>query len=402
MTADTRPLTVLLVHNFYQRPGGEDRVFETEGQMLEAAGHRVLRYTLHNDAVGGLGRAALAARSVWSRESYAAVEALVRDERVDVAHVHNTLPLASPSVYVAARRAGAAVVQTLHNYRLVCPGAYLMRDGALCHDCVGRAVALPGVRHGCYRGSRAATAVVAGTTALHRAAGTYRHAVDRYIALSKFARGVFARGGLPAERIAVKPNALADAPTLGPGGGPVLFAGRLSEEKGIDVFLEAWASDPALPPLDVAGDGPLAARVEAAAAADPRVRWLGWQDGDAMKRLVQHASLLIAPSTWYEGWPLTVVEAMASGTPVVATDHGAFREAVVDGVTGRLVPNRDPAALAAAVREMTAAPDALRAMRAVTHQTYHARYASATNYAQLRAIYAEAMHSRAADAGNPS
>lgn len=392
----TRPLTILLIHNFYQHPGGEDSVFETEGGVLEAHGHRVLRYTLHNDAVEGIGRAALAARTVWSRESYAAVEALVRDEGVDVAHVHNTMPLASPSVYVAARRAGAAVVQTLHNYRMVCPGAFLMRDGALCHDCVGRAVALPAVQHGCYRGSRAASAVLAGTMALHRAAGTYRHFVDRYIALSQFARDLFVEGGLPADRISVKPNALTEDPPLGPGGGPVLFAGRLSDEKGIGVFLEAWATDPTLPPLDIAGDGPLASQVEAAAAADPRIRWLGWQDGASMQRLVQHASLLIAPSTWYEGWPLVVVEAMASGTPVVATNHGAFREVVVDGVTGRLVPNKDAAALAAAVLDLTASPAALHAMREVTYQTYRARYASDANYDQLRAIYAEAMVSHAA------
>lgn len=395
-TGATRPLTVLLVHNFYQLQGGEDRVFETEGHVLEAMGHRVLRYTLHNDAVEGTGRAALAARTVWSRESYAAVEALVRDEAVDVAHIHNTLPLASPSVYYAARRAGAAVVQTLHNFRLVCPGALLMRDGALCHDCVGRAVALPAIQHGCYRDSRAATAVLVGTTALHRAAGTYDHAVDRYIALSEFARGQFVDGGLPADRIVVKHNMLADEPALGPGGGPVLFAGRLVEAKGIGLILEAWASDPSLPPLDIAGDGPLAAQVEAAASADPRIRWLGWQDSAAMNRLVQHASLLLAPSMWYEGWPLVVVEAMATGTPVVATRHGAFVEAVVDGITGRLVPNRDVAALAEAVHELTESPAALHDLRGATHQIYHSRFSREANYGQLRAIYAEAMASHAA------
>ena len=165
------PLTVLLVHNVYQKPGGEDGVFEREGAILEGRGHRVLRYQLHNDDVEGMGRAALAARTVWSRESAAEVAEIVRQQGVDVAHVHNTLPLVSPAVFQAARRAGAATVHTLHNYRMVCPGNLLLRDGELCHDCVGKAFAAPAVLHKCYRGSTAATAAVAAMTAIHRALG---------------------------------------------------------------------------------------------------------------------------------------------------------------------------------------------------------------------------------------
>ena len=148
-------------------------MFEREGALLEGRGHRVLRYVLHNDAVEGIGTAALAARTVWSREAYDHVRRLVEAEGVDVVHVHNTLPLASPSVFHAAHAAGAATVHTLHNFRLVCPGNLLLRDGRICHDCVGKAFAAPAVRHGCYRGSATATAAVAATTALHRVAGTW-------------------------------------------------------------------------------------------------------------------------------------------------------------------------------------------------------------------------------------
>ena len=389
-----RPLTALLVHNVYQQPGGEDRVFETEGGLLEEHGHRVLRYTLHNDAVEGLSRAALAARTVWSGEAHAEVLALVRRHAVDVVHVHNTLPLASPSVFWAARRGGAATVHTLHNFRTVCPGTLLLRDGRLCHDCVGRAFAAPAVRHRCYRGSAAATAAVAATTALHRAAGTYAHRVDRYVALSRAARDLFVAGGLPARKVAVKPNALARDPEPGPGGAGVLFAGRLTEEKGVRVLLDAWAQAPDLPALQVAGDGPLAAEVERAAAADPRISWLGWQGGEAMDALMGGAALLAAPSLWYEGWPLVATEAMGQGTPVVATDHGAFSEMIDEGWTGCLFPRGDAAALADRVRWALSDPDRLAVMRAATWQSFRDRYSRAANYRQLRAVYADALAER--------
>lgn len=392
-----RALTVLLVHNVYQQPGGEDGVFEREGGLLEEHGHRVLRYTLHNDEVEGMSRAALVARTLWSRPAYAAVRQTVEAEGVDVVHVHNTLPLASPSVFHAAHAGGAATVHTLHNYRLVCPGTLLLRDGQICHDCVGKAFAGPAVRHGCYRGSRAATAAVAATTALHRALGTWDRGVDRYIALSAFARDIFVEGGLPADRVVVKHNVPPSNPPLGPGGASVLFAGRLTPEKGVGVLLEAWAAAPDLPPLRIAGDGPMADDVARAAAADDRITWLGWQSGEAMADLMATAALVAVPSTVYDGPPLVVIEAMGHGTPVVASDHGPFPGMVDDGETGRLFACGDAAALAAAVREMAADPDLLGALRERTWQRARERFARDVNYRRLRAIYADAIRQHAVE-----
>ncbi|PAP78820.1 hypothetical protein BSZ37_16735 [Rubrivirga marina] len=384
-------MTVLLVHNVYQHRGGEDGVYERERELLEERGHRVLCYELHNDDVDGMGRLALATRTLWSREAYAEVRRIVEAEGVDVVHVHNTLPLASPSVFHAAHAGGAATVHTLHNFRMVCPGNLLLRDGRLCHDCVGKAFAAPAVRHKCYRGSAAATAAVASTIAAHRALGTWDHAVDRYVALSEFARGVLADGGLPADRIAVKHNAAEGVPIDGPGGDHVLFAGRLANGKGLSVLLDAWALDPTLPTLKIAGDGELADLVREAAEADDRIEWLGWLDPDAMVWTMATAGLLVAPSMWYEGWPLVAVEAMGVGTPVVATDHGAFSEMIEDGVTGRLFPRGDAAALAAAIRELTSDPDRLDAMRAQTRMRFAERYSRDVNYRELRVIYDDAI-----------
>ncbi len=390
------PLTVLLVHNVYQQPGGEDGVFEREGALLEEHGHRVLRYVLHNDDVEGMSKAALAARTLWSRAAHDEVRQIVEAEGVDVVHVHNTLPLASPSVFWAAQEGGAATVHTLHNFRMVCPGNLLLRDGKICHDCVGKAFAEPAVRHACYRDSRAATAAVASTTALHRALGTWETKVDRYIALSAFARDLFVEGGLPADRVAVKHNAPPTDPRPGPGGDYALFAGRLDRGKGLQVLLDAWALDIELPPLRIAGDGPLSQMVQDAAAYDARIEWLGWQKSDALATLMGGAAMLVTPSMWYEGWPLVAVEAMGQGTPVVATNHGAFPEMVSHGETGRLFPRGDSAALTVAIREMMDDRDGLQAMRCRTIKRFEGRFSRAVNYAELRQIYADAIAQRAA------
>ncbi|WP_412068173.1 glycosyltransferase [Rubrivirga sp. IMCC43871] len=395
-SASGPPLTVLLVHNVYQQPGGEDGVFVREGALLEEHGHRVLRYVLHNDDVQGMGRVALAARTLWGRTAHDHVQGIVEAEGVDVVHVHNTLPLASPSVFWAAHAGGAATVHTLHNFRMVCPGNLLLRDGKICHDCVGKAFATPAVRHACYRDDRAATAAVAATTALHRVLGTWATEVDRYIALSAFARDLFIEGGLPADRVAVKHNAPPSDPVPASGGDYALFAGRLARGKGIKVLLEAWALDPLLPTLRIAGSGPLAPLVAEAAASDPRIEALGWQTADDVAALMGGAAMLITPSTWYEGWPLVAVEAMGQGTPVVATDHGAFPEMVSDGDTGRLVPRGDAAALASVVREMMADPESLRAMRCRTIRRFEGRFSRSVNYAELRQIYDDAIAQRAA------
>ncbi len=390
------PLTILLVHNYYQQPGGEDRVFDIEGELLEASGHRVIRYTLDNDEVEGMSRAALAARTIWSRESYREVRATVEREGVDVVHVHNTLPLASPSVYHAAQDGGAAVVQTLHNFRLICASALLLRDGHICHDCVGRTLALPAIRHACYRDSRAASAAVVAMTAIHKTTGTYRGEVDRYIALSDFARGLFVDGGLPAHLIAVKPNALQIEPSLGPGGDYALFGGRLDSNKGIQTLLDAWALDPTLPRLKIAGDGAMAPEVRAAASGDSRIEWLGWRSADEMTALMGTAAVLVAPSLSYEGWPLVVIEAMGQGTPVVATDHGVFPEMIIDGVTGHLVARDSPEALASGVRALLSDPERLQEIRRATWDLYRERFTRRINYLQLRGIYADAIDHRRA------
>ena len=380
-------MRILLVHNTYQQPGGEDEVVRTEQRLLEERGHRVLQFSRHNDEIDRMSALEVAGTTLWSRATRRDLGRLLRAERPEVVHFHNTFPLISPSAYYAVRDEGTPIVQTLHNYRLVCSNAQLFRDGGPCEDCIGRKLPWPGVLHACYRDDRAASAVVVAMLGLHRALGTWSRLVGRYIALTDFARVKFIEGGLPPDRIAVKPNFLHPDPGAGPGGGGfVLYVGRLSEEKGIDTLLRAWevVEDP---PLRIVGDGPLAPLVREAVSRAPGVRWLGRQTQEEVQRLLGEARCLIVPSRWYEGFPRVVVEAFARGTPVVASRLGGLAEIVEDGRTGRLFRPGDPDDLLSAVRAIDRDG---ASMRPRARAEFEARYTADVSYRTLMRIYAEA------------
>ena len=381
-------MRILLAHNDYQQPGGEDAVFEAERALLESAGHDVVTYRRHNDDVTGISRPRLLARAHWSRSAYRDMRHLIREHRPDVAHFHNTLPLISPSAYYACAQAGVGVVQTLHNYRLLCVNGLLLRQGRVCESCVSRRFAWPGIAHACYRGSASASAAVASMTAVHAVMGTWASAVDTYIALTEFGRGVFVRGGLPAERIVVKPNFL--APDPGPGsheGSFALFVGRLSEEKGIRTLLDAWRRLGGKMELRIAGDGPLRSLAEPSV---PGVRWLGPQARSDVLRLMGEARVLIFPSECYEGMPLTIVEAFARGLPVLASRLGAMMELVAPEVTGSHFEPGNADDLAANALRLWERPGALERMGRAARAEYESRFTPRANLAALERIYENA------------
>ncbi len=383
-------MKVLVVHNFYQQPGGEDQVFASEVRMLEQAGHEVLRFTETNDRVGEMGRLRMAAATVWNREAYQRVYALAREERPDIVHFHNTFPLLSPACYYAARNAGAAVVQTLHNYRLLCPAATLLREGRPCEDCVGRAVAWPGVRHACYRGSRTASAGVATMLAVHHAAGTWNRAVDAYIALTEFSRNLFVAGGLPASRLFTKPNFMAPDPGVGSGGNFFLYAGRLSQEKGLDVLLDTWGLGSGLPPLKIIGDGPLGPWLRERIAGRVNVTWMGRLPHELVLEEMKNAKALILPSIWYENFPVSVVEAYATGLPVIASDAGTLPELVRDGDTGLIFQSGNADDLRSKVARLDSDPSFAHDLRRHARDAFERQFDRKRNVFLLLDIYRKA------------
>jgi glycosyltransferase involved in cell wall biosynthesis len=385
-------MKILAVHNRYQRPGGEDQVFVDETTLLETRNHRVLRYEVHNDQVKQANRLALAKDTVWNTSAYRELGALIRRERPHVVHFHNTLPLVSPAGYYAARAEGVPVIQTLHNYRLLCPVALFFRDGRVCEDCIGKAVPWPGVVHRCYRGSRTASGVIATMLTVHHALRTWTEMVDVYVALTEFARNKFIEGGLPAGKIVVKPNFVAPDPGRGQGGGGyALFVGRLAPEKGTETMLAAWDRLGTRIPLKIVGDGPLRDQVVEAAARQSNVEWLGHRPVEDVHALMGKADMLIFPSQWYETFGRVAAEAFAAGTPVIAANIGAVAELVEHGRTGLKFRPGDPEDLVTQLEWALSHSAELRRMREEVRAEFEAKYTAERNYRALMEIYEAAL-----------
>jgi len=390
MTRQPQILSILQVHTLYRQAGGEDQVVEAERRLLHEAGLGVSQVIFDNSGLPAgspLGDLRAAATALWSRTAYHRVLHAIDTHRPQVVHVHNTFAAASPSVYAAARARKVPVVQTLHNYRFVCPSATAFRDGHTCTDCVGRSVGWPGVVHACVRGSRAQSAVAATTLAVHRAIGTFDRGITRYVALTPFQRSLMVRGGIDADRIRVIPNFLEPDPgqTTDDRSGFV-FVGRLTVEKGIRPLLAAARSVRGM--VRLAGTGPLLPMVEEAMESG-EVRYLGALERSGVIHQLQRSTAMVIPSVWFEGFPLTVVEAFATATPVIASAIGSLGEIIEDGVTGLLARPGDADDLADRLRWAWENPDRLRAMGLAARQRYERLYRGDRHLAALEFLYRE-------------
>jgi glycosyltransferase involved in cell wall biosynthesis len=386
-------MKVLLVHNKYRTsaPSGEDIAVGNERRMLQARGVEVIAFERCNDDLDDstlMAKTAAAVNTIWSQRSRSELRKVLRKERPDIVHVHNTFSMLSPSVYGACRTEGVPVVQTLHNFRFFCPSALFLRDGKPCEDCVDKSL-LQSVRYRCYRGSFGATATLAGMLALHRAIGTYSHDIARYIALTQFALGKVAKAGISPHKLVVKPNFVPDPPSPGRGGGGyIVFVGRLLEGKGTETLLAAWRRLPSVK-LKIIGDGALRPRLEAIAREEHlNVEFAGPQSRAFVLEAIANADLLIVPSEWYEGFPMVIAESFACGTPVLASRIGSLEELIEEGVTGRQFKPADPEGLAHAVRATLADEPGLQRMRANARAYFDAHLTEAANFAQLMNIYA--------------
>ncbi len=383
---------ILSVHNKYQIRGGEDESQELERRILQEKGHQVDLYEEDNSRVKSLNPVQTALRTVWSTEAYQVVKQLLQNSTYDIVHIQNFFPLISPSVYYAARERGVPVVQTLRNYRLLCPNALFFRDGQVCEDCLGKFIPYPGVQHSCYRESKIITGGVATMLTVHRAMKTWMQMVDIYITLTEFARQKMIQGGIPAEKIVVKPNFVHPDPGLGEGrGGYALFVGRLSVEKGLDTLVAAWEKLGGKIPLKIIGDGPLSEEAIAAAKKIPQVEWLGRRPMAEVHALMGEAMFLVFPSKWYETFGRVAVEAFAKGTPVIAANIGAIAELVESGRTGLHFCPGDAEDLAAKVEWLLANPAKLGQMRREVRAEFEAKYTANNNYQQLIEIYTKAQ-----------
>jgi glycosyltransferase involved in cell wall biosynthesis len=385
-------LRILVVHCAYQQHGGEDSVVASEVELLQTHGHDVRLWLRRNADISSMPTWKVARDTLWSFQTELDLEALSRDWRPDVVHVHNTSLLLSPSVFWAARRLGIPVVQTLHNFRLGCLNATFLRNGQVCESCIGKPP-LTGVIHGCFRDSRAQSAVLASSIMLHRWRGTYTEQVNRFIVLTEFARQKFLQIGLPEEKLRIKPNFLpwCEVPDLDNREGG-LYVGRLSVEKGIDVLLQAAHQlDLQRYPMTVVGTGPQADATRTALGQ----HYKGHMPLPEVLAQMERAAYLILPSVCYEGFPRTVVEAFSRGLPVIASRLGSMAELIQDGETGLLFEAGNAAELAERIRWAHEHPAAMSAMGARARQIYEQHFTADRNHQTLMTVYQEAMRSNA-------
>jgi glycosyltransferase involved in cell wall biosynthesis len=383
-------MNLLIAHNYYQQPGGEDTVFATHVRYLASQGHIVKRFTMDNHEVNSLNPLALVGKTIWNRESYQKLKKELHLFRADVALFHNTFPLISPSAYYAAEEEGVPVVQLLHNYRLICPNAQFFRKGKICEDCLGKFFSWPGVVHRCYRTSLPASAVVASMLTFHFLKQTWQKHITMYFTLTGFARNQFILGGLPAGKIMVVPNFL----DLDPGipamdrkqGMSALYVGRLSEEKGIRILLEAWQKIGDRLPLKIIGDGPLGNWVKSRLPYLPGVQWMGHLPVEIVHKEMQKASFLIIPSLWYEGLPTVLIQAYANGLPVLASNNANLSTLIADGQTGRLFRAGSADDLAEKAVQLVETPDRLRNMSIAARAAYENHYTAQTAGAKLESL----------------
>jgi len=367
-------------------------VVREEHACLEQNGVDVELFSATNDEIVGISRKISTALGiVYNPQSRRALSRKLKEFSPDIVHIHNFFPLLSPSILDACREAGVPSVMTLHNFRILCPGALLhpderLRERSLHHACWWT------VPKKVYRNSLPGTLALAAMVEFHKRTGTWLHKVDRFIALTDWARDKLVEGGLPAERIVVKANAVARPPMFGNlrrNGG--LFVGRLDEHnKGVATLLEAWKGIDY--PLRIIGDGPLATLVEQATGG--RVEYLGRQPHETVLKEMQAAAFLLFPSKGYEMFPVTVIEAFAGRLPVICSDLPWIKGVVEPGVTGLVAPRGNAQALADQVRWAISNLSALQEMAGRAHAAYQERYTPEANFPRLMAIYEPMVSAR--------
>lgn len=389
-------MRILMAHNYYQQAGGEDSGFRAETKLLQQHGHEVVTYTDTNQRINKMNKVVVAQQMIWSGPTQQKLKTLIQEFQPDVVHFHNTFMMISPAAYHLCHSLGVPVIRTVQNYRHSCLNSFLFRNNQVCEDCLNKAIPLPGIIHACYRDSHIQSLAVASMLVTHRALGTWQKQVDRFITVTNFMREKLIEAGLPAEKIVIKPN-FSDLKSENPNatGSYVLFLGRFSAEKGVMTLLRAWQKLSTPIPLIMLGDGPLWNEVQQFIATYQlqNIKVIGWKQREEVVRYMEEASFLVQPSIWYEGFPMTIVEAYGCGLPVIASKLGSMAEVVSDGQTGLHFQMGDADDLASKVSWAWQNQEALALMSENARRLFQERYTPEQNYQMLMNIYKQVARS---------
>lgn len=397
-------MRVLIIHNYYRQRGGEDQVFEDETKLLEQHGIDVIRYTVSNDELEKYHPLRAFSSCIWNAETYRNISELIHKQRIDIIHCHNLWAVASPSVYWAAEKNHVPVVQTLHNYRLVCCNALLLRDEKICTDCCQHRFMpfVQPIRHKCYRNKSSATLAIWLMININRILGTWNKKVTVYIALSSFQKKLLSEAGFPSDKIVVKPNF-----TFEPSRNTVhtmkddyvAYIGRLSIEKGIDILLKAWQTIPQIP-LVIAGNGPLAEYVTDMSRNCPSIKYIGPVPHENIHSVIAGARCIIVPSICFETMSLVILEAFSLGIPVVASRLGALPEIIEDNLTGFLFTHGDINEMVSKIQLLWHNRELTIRMGKQARAEYERKYSPDVAFDKLIAIYKQAIETYSNSTGN--
>ncbi|MEM4993365.1 glycosyltransferase family 4 protein [Priestia sp. SB1] len=388
------------MHNYYQQSGGEDKVVDQEMNLLKKNGIEVDLYSIHNDVIkeyGTFEKLKTGLETVWSYKEYKRFKNYLIKQKPDIVHSHNFFPLLSPSIYYACNKLNIPVVQTLHNYRLICPAATFLKEDKICEKCLSASL-FNSVKYGCYRGSKIQTVPVVSMIGINKMLGTWKNKVDRYIALTKFSKNKFVSSGIPEQKITVKGNFLQENSNqvlkLSGNSNNLIFVGRLSPEKGIQDLLEAWnlVSKKKNSKLLIIGEGPEKNRLEKLYDSE-NIVFLGKKNSDEVIIYMKEAKYLIVPSIWYEGFPMTIVEAYSVGTPVISSNIGSLKEVVINGETGFHFNYRDIDNLHQ-VLERALDYELHDQMKENVLSNYKERYSEEINFKKIMLIYNEVIEEK--------
>lgn len=390
-------MRILQIHNFYQIPGGEDRVVEFERRLFEANGHEVIQYMRHNNDIKKYGffqKIRFFAETVYSARTVKEINELINRARPDVAHVHNVFPLISPSVYYCLKRQGIPVIQTVHNYRFLCPNGLFYRNNAVCEKC-RRGNMFHCFFYKCYKDSFLLSGLYALTLWIHRRLRVFQEKIDKFIVLSHFAKDKFVEDRFPKEKIEIKGNFLSEMEMNFDHNNKenyAVFMGRLSEEKGLMTLLKAFQKINKIK-LKIIGKGHLEGGLKRYVSENniSCVEFLGYVQGNRRLAILQKARFNIIASKCYENFPMSALESFSMGIPVIASRIGGLSELIEDGKNGLLFEPGNAHDLTEKIEYLYKNPDKALEMGEYAHKCAEKKYNQEAHYSRLTSIYGSAI-----------